>query len=46
MVEKMYRMAWFMLSGALWHTHSDAVNKTDTAHTLLGREQCDEDDYG
>jgi hypothetical protein len=22
------------------------VNKTDTAHTLLGREQCDEDDFG
>jgi len=22
------------------------VNETDTAHTLLGRKQCDEDDYG
>ena len=26
--------------------YSDAVNETDTAHTLLGRKQCDEDDYG
>ena len=25
---------------------SEAVNERDTAHTMAGRHQCDEDDYG
>jgi len=25
---------------------AEAVNRRDTAHTLAGRDQCDEDDYG